>query len=617
MDAISRKKPSFFIPAAIVIMPFIILYCSEAVLRQDMLRPFAWMAAHFGAAAFTWLLINLAAMVLYALFRRLFTAYLPPALIVLLLTLISYYKNAINGFPLQLSDFSLAGELTHIAGYAMPQIRVSAVTAAAVIVLIAALAAVFLIDRKHRPERRYIAMLGAAGAVLLAAAAIPGAFQHRAADMAAGCADQRERNERLGLIAGLYSACALRSEDRISFEYYDSEEISAILADLYLPPAEQPRDGEELPNIIFIVSESFFDVSRLPNVEFSADPLPVFHSLLDSCVHGRFISNTYGGGTGYVEMEILSGVNGSLLKEGDTLSSLSAESYDSMPSIVKLLKNAGYTASAVHSHTDKLYNRRMIYPRIGFDTVLFSDDFPENAERRGPYISDPAFADLIISLYESAQDAPQFIYGMSMENHQPYNSDKFGFSSGIEISSELLDEEDKTVLDALLVGLADADRSLEMLIDHFSGKSEKVMLVFVGDHLPTLTLPDGDSLYYRLGCCHSSDSSLWEGQELVDMLSTDYLIWTNYPSGDAAPKTESCTFLGLETMKMAGVELNSYFDWLDNYVRRGMLMYRSRLFVDGAGVPSHDVPDEAVPMLEKYRLAARSVLYGETAQPGG
>ncbi|MBP5166367.1 MAG: hypothetical protein ILP09_03825, partial [Oscillospiraceae bacterium] len=141
-------------PAAVILMPFILLYCSETVTRQNLLSPFAWIVSHFGAAAFTWLLVTMAAMVFLALFRRLFAAYLVPALITLLLTLVSYYKNMINGFPLQLSDFSLAGEFTDIAGYALPQIRISPATAAAVLIVIAALALLFIAERRGRPDGR-------------------------------------------------------------------------------------------------------------------------------------------------------------------------------------------------------------------------------------------------------------------------------------------------------------------------------------------------------------------------------------------------------------------------------------------------------------------------------
>ena len=39
------------------------------------------------------------------------------------------------------------------------------------------------------------------------------------------------------------------------------------------------KNTDKRPNIIFIQLESFFDVGYEKNLQFSEDPLPVFHSL--------------------------------------------------------------------------------------------------------------------------------------------------------------------------------------------------------------------------------------------------------------------------------------------------------------------------------------------------
>lgn len=61
------------------------------------------------------------------------------------------------------------------------------------------------------------------------------------------------------------------------------------------------------PNVVLVVSESFFDPTRLPGVSFSADPVPNFHTLAEAFPSGVFLSNTYAGGTGNVEMELFTG----------------------------------------------------------------------------------------------------------------------------------------------------------------------------------------------------------------------------------------------------------------------------------------------------------------------
>lgn len=593
------------IGAGILLMPLVLLYCSQAIMLKSMCTPLVWIAAHPAAVGMTWLLISLPALTLYGLSRRLFIGYTPPGVIILALTLVSFYKNEINGAPLQLSDFSLAGELAHIAGYAMPQLEVSAVTVGAAGVAAAAAAGLWFIDRRARMRRRWAALLAMVCALFTVMAAAPvGVIQSAAVNLSRDCPEQRDRNNILAVPAGMYASYALRYSYTDEFD----GDIWEILGGGDTAEYAQPR---VTPDIIFLMSESFFDVARLPGVEFSRDPIPRFHAMQDSGVHGRFISNTFGGGTGYVEMEVFTGITSCLLREGDTLSSLSGEGvYESIPSVVRLLKNAGYSTTAVHSHNNKLYNRAEIYPQIGFDRVLFSDSFPEDAEVRGGYISDAALTEYIISLYnERDEESPCFIYAMSMENHQPYNGEKFGFGSGVDIASETLGEDGKAVLDVLLTGLGDADSCLGMLADYFSQVDRPVMLVFAGDHMPTLTLPGADTVYSRLGMCGSSDTSSWEGEELKNMLSTDYVIWTNYDEAGAEELTQSCTFMGLELLKRAGVEPDAYFGWLGGTVRPQMLMYRARLFVDGGGGCYAAPPDDVRQCTDAYRIVVRNILY--------
>ena len=57
-------------------------------------------------------------------------AYFLTAVVPLGLTLVSYYKTIINGEPLMLTDFSLAGNIANVAGFAMDRITISPATGA-------------------------------------------------------------------------------------------------------------------------------------------------------------------------------------------------------------------------------------------------------------------------------------------------------------------------------------------------------------------------------------------------------------------------------------------------------------------------------------------------------
>ena len=309
-------------------------------------------------------------------------------------------------------------------------------------------------------------------------------------------------------------------------------------------------------------------------------------------------------------MEMFTGLTSSLLKEGDTLNTLHTAVYQDLPTTVRLLQKAGYATTALHAHTSELYNRETIYPAIGFDTVAFLDDFLTPVEIAGKYASDDSFARELIARYEARDPSqPVFLYGMSMENHQTYTPEKYGQPSGFPAQCDKLSQEDLAILDALVMGLHHADASLGLLTDYFSQVDRPVMLVFVGDHLPSLNLSDGVSLYTHLGYSPTEEAADWDPETLENILSTDYLIWTNYEAQAAPDRMESCTFLGLHTLQRAGIPLNQYFSWLDREVASHMLLSRRTLFVDQDGKGTYSPSQEDQAILEQYTAVERNLLY--------
>lgn len=600
-----------FLLGSILLSPFVFLYASEVIWTQSLLAPLGWMAGHFPATALFWLLATLFFLTLYGFLRRVYLAYMPISFFCLFFPYISYCKYSVNGAPLQLSDFSMVKTLGQIHSYASSQLRFSFASVFAIVLANAFLLLLFRLEKGAALPVPTGFLLGSVCLVVCLSAASPGVLQAAAVRLDESCLDQLDRNNQVGMMTGLYTAWAERHTTPAEPFDKDAEALSETFHTEATACLAEPAPPENAPDIVFIMSESFFDITRLPNLTFSQDPLPVFHALSEACTNGLCLSNTYGGGTGYVEMEAFTGLTTAFLREGDTLCTLDDSVYAALPSTVRHLRSLGYSTTALHTYNASLYNRTVIYPAIGFDRVLFDSDLPADTPKKGPYLSDDAFARTLISLYESRdKNAPCFLYGMSMENHQAYTPDKYPTSSGISLTSNRLSDQDKAITDALVTGLYDADASLGTLVDYFSTVDRPVMLVFVGDHLPSLNLADGESLYARLGYCNSRESGAWQGEELENMLSTDYLIWTNYDSSPAADHTESCTFLGLDMLKEAGVALGDYFTWLDTQVAPHLLLERPRLYAARDGSLSPAAPNPEAPWRTAYRNVERTLLYG-------
>lgn len=109
------------------------------------------------------------------------------------------------------------------------------------------------------------------------------------------------------------------------------------------------------PDVILILSESFWDPTKLPGVTFSKDPIPNFRKLRAQNGGGDFISPVFGGKTALVEFEVLTGTPVSWLPSG----SVPYQQYlrNPIPSVPFEFRSTGYSATAVHTYHKAFFNR--------------------------------------------------------------------------------------------------------------------------------------------------------------------------------------------------------------------------------------------------------------------
>ena len=566
-----------------------------------------------------YLLLLAPALILWACFDRAWVVWLAEGVPLLLLTLVNYYKLRLNGLPLEPADFSLLTGAGEIMSFALPQLKLNGPMIGS-LAFWAVMLAAFLLLRKHLYLWGKLRLIPLCAGILLTAA------------LWTGFAVPKE-TAGAGPVLRLYAAQIAAREEKRS-EGVDAETLADIREQLTLTPTPAPTpeptpeaiDAPEaapeptpeptpepepvIPTVIFLMSESFFDVTLLPGVEFERDPLETYHALAAEHPSGKFLSNTYCGGTGYVEMEVLTGLCSGLLHAGDTLTSLPDERYPYLPCISDVFAAQGYEMTFLHSYNSRLYNRAVIYDAFGFGRVLFDDAFPEDAEKRGGYISDIALSEMLLSLLREEHDAPQMIFTVSMENHQPYSAAKFGENCASGLRADALEEDELALLDAYVSGLEDADRGLKVLTDALRDSEQPVMLVFWGDHRPNLGLADGRNVYEELGQCSGTDTEAWAPEELAEMLTTDWLLWTNYPL-EAEDRTESSTMLGLHVLQTLGFELTDYYRWLQLVADGRYLMYRPRLYADPKGLRTREIPEVYEKLMKSYAAVVYDVVYGD------
>ena len=136
---------------------------------------------------------------------------------------------------------------------------------------------------------------------------------------------------------------------------YSADAISALptpQAGIFLPA--------EKPDIIMVMSESFWDVTSLPNTRITPDPIPFMRANRS----GSVFSPEFGGMTANVEFEALTGFSNAFLPAG----SIPYQQYirRPLPSLATFLRSEGYETKAIHPFAGWFWNRSVVYKAVSY-----------------------------------------------------------------------------------------------------------------------------------------------------------------------------------------------------------------------------------------------------------
>lgn len=597
--------------------PLATVFLCQLIMLQSVPAAWEWMLSRPWATVVTYVVLLLVQILLERLTTSLLFGALCTMVPCFLLSIASHLKLAVNGVPLLFSDLTMIGQAAQIAGFLGPDADIGQGTWIAILIALVLLFLVFLWNRPVIQVLWWQRLLtaGAVAVALVTVLTLPvtGALLD---DREEG-ENQAMRNDRLGVLAGMYAAA--RRNVLVEPDEYNEDNMNRILLEI-ASGARRVATPEVKPNVVVLLSESFFDPTRLPGVTYTSDPLPNYHALAKEYPTGDFYTCAFSGGTGVAEMEILTGVSTNLLQGEEIITTISSPgAYERLPSLVRAFAAQGYQSTYVHSHTNELYSRTWHLPAIGFEKVYFREDFVTELRYNthtynGNYVSDDCWADEMIARFEEKEEGkPIFLFGMSMENHMPFNSAKYDDPAPVGFESDRITEEaDVGVFDALLHGLYDADAALGKLIDYFSKVEEPTIVVFMGDHLPSphFDLAESDTLFDRLGYVSTAVTTDWTPEEMKAMLHTDYLVWNNYGAELEVPESLSTTSVGSCMLDWAGLPKPLYYSWVD-MVQKKMLLYRDRFFLDVEGNPSSEIPAEYAAIMKRYRTIIYDTVYGQ------
>ncbi|MBW6526782.1 LTA synthase family protein [Sphingomonas sp. RHCKR7] len=352
-------------------------------------------------------------------------------------------KRAVLGEPLLFSDLALVGALVRHPGFYLTALSLPqrALGVAGALALPVALAWLFV--PRPAPHLAGAAIGAAALVALLALLRLPPlAVLARVPDAEADLA-------RHGLVATLLL-------------YWRRWRVQLD------PPALPPDQGAPGPELVIVVQcESFADPVALAG----AAPLPALaRARAAAWQWGELHVSGFGAYTMRTEYGVLFGRDEAALgfrRYDPFLTAAGEASY----ALSARLRGRGYRTLFVHPHDLRFYGRDRLMPAVGFERLVGDDAFVATAPGIGRYVDDRALGMALGALADAA-GCPTFVYAVTMENHGPWGKERIAGSPG--------------GLDAYLRHLRGSDAMLGDLIDHLDRADRRAVLVFFGDHRPSI-----------------------------------------------------------------------------------------------------------------------------------
>lgn len=339
-----------------------------------------------------------------------------------------------------------------------------------------------------------------------------------------------------GFVYGFSTSVVGRGMDKP--EDYSEETIEAIgtLVDSASPATTVTP--ENAPNVICVLLESFTDPYDINFLNMSEDPVPNFHALEQNFSTGYLTVPVVGAGTANTEFEVLTGMSMQYFGTGEYPYKTILKETD-CESIASNLSKLGYGTHVVHNNTATFYSRNNAFSMMGFDT--FTSKELMNITSFTPTESWPT-DDVLVQETVKAMDATEgqsdFVYTITVEGHGDYPSEKVLEDPAIAVTGGA-DESSNNQWEYYVNMLHEVDDFIGDLVSAVDRRGEDTIIVFFGDHLPTLGLTDED-------------------MKSGSIFKTKYITWNNM--GLAKEDADLTAYqLLAQTMDQAGIHEGTMF----------------------------------------------------------
>lgn len=283
--------------------------------------------------------------------------------------------------------------------------------------------------------------------------------------------------------------------------------------------------------VIFILSESYSDPTRVPGVQLSKDPMPYIRSLKSQTTSGLMLSSGYGGGTANLEFQALTGLSTAVLSSSLRSPYQQLVPHWKQPVSFNQLWNATAGGSiAFHPYTGSFYSRNTDYKKFGF-SHFYTKTGPEYIKNlknigKSPNASDEsAYENVLASLKADKKHTQRFIQLATMQNHMPYEITYYpSLYTDVSSTKYKWSQTEHSSVSAYATGMHYTDTATQKFLKELDKLNRPVTVVWYGDHLPGI---------------YSAEMS--DTNNLVALHLTDYFIWSNQASQSSSGQTSQTT----------------------------------------------------------------------------
>lgn len=318
-------------------------------------------------------------------------------------------------------------------------------------------------------------------------------------------------------------------------------------------------------NVVAVMLEAYNDFSRFENLHFVRDVYGKYRELESMGYSGTLVTDVFAGDTRISEREFLTGLPYSRIDNFVAPSN----------SYVWYFRQNGYHTTGSHPCYAWFYNRKNINKNLGFEDYLFSENY--FAERtHGDITYDGTYFPMLYDLYESRdKSVPYFSFNITYQGHGPYEADNPHYTEPYVENGGWSDAA-QTILNNYLNAQAETTEMLYNYVMQMLATDEPVVLVFFGDHKPWMG--NADSVYHELGI--NIDRSTDEG--FLNYYATRYLILANdaakrVTGGDfrGEGETISVSFLMNKVFELCGWRGSAYMQLAAAQMQKTPVLHRS------------------------------------------